>query len=144
MKPAWFGHVKRQDSLSKTILWGILEGGQQCSQQRKCWMEYNQKKNHASAAHDSLMQKRLEENLCQSVPHMTQSVKGLNWTSVKLFLHIPAQNRSLSDACRHTRFLCTDIVQPNVPYHLGRYLPSLTQWAEAWRKMHAFVTRCQV
>ena len=37
------------------------------------------KKNHASAAHDSLMQKRLEENLCQSVPHMTQSVKGLNW-----------------------------------------------------------------
>ena len=38
-KPAWFGHVMRQDSLSKTILQGSLEGGQCCSRQRNRWME---------------------------------------------------------------------------------------------------------
>ena len=38
-KPAWFGHVTCQDSLSKTILQGTLEGGRLRGRQRKCWME---------------------------------------------------------------------------------------------------------
>ena len=38
-KLAWFGHVTCQNSLSKTILQGTLEGGQCCGQQRKCWMD---------------------------------------------------------------------------------------------------------
>ena len=33
-KLAWFGHVTRHDSLSKTILHGTFEGGQ-----RKCWTD---------------------------------------------------------------------------------------------------------
>ena len=38
-KLAWFGHVTRHDSLSRTILQGTLEGGRRCVRQRKCWME---------------------------------------------------------------------------------------------------------
>ena len=38
-KLAWFGHVTRHDSLSKTILQGILEGGRRRGRQRKCWMD---------------------------------------------------------------------------------------------------------
>ena len=38
-KLAWFGHVPRHDSLSKTILRGTLEGGQRRGRQRKCWMD---------------------------------------------------------------------------------------------------------
>ena len=38
-KLAWFGHVTRHDSLSETILHGIVEGRQCCGQQRKCWVE---------------------------------------------------------------------------------------------------------
>ena len=38
-KLSWFGHVTRHDSLSKTILRGILEGGRRRSRQRKCWMD---------------------------------------------------------------------------------------------------------
>ena len=40
---------------------------------------------HARAAHNGLLQKRLEENLCWIVSHFpltTSSVKGLNWTGV--------------------------------------------------------------
>ena len=37
-KLAWFGHVTRHDSLSKTILQGTLEGGRCIGLQRKCWM----------------------------------------------------------------------------------------------------------
>ena len=37
-KLAWFGHVTRNDSLSKTILQGTLEDGQRRGRQRKCWM----------------------------------------------------------------------------------------------------------
>ena len=35
-KLTWFGHVMRHDSLSKTILRGILEGGRRRARQRKC------------------------------------------------------------------------------------------------------------
>ena len=38
-KLAWFGHVTRHDSLSRTILQGTLEGGRRCVRQRKCWMD---------------------------------------------------------------------------------------------------------
>ena len=38
-KLAWFGHVTRHVSLSKTILQGTLEGGRRRSRQRKCWMD---------------------------------------------------------------------------------------------------------
>ena len=37
-KLAWFGHVTRHNSLSKTILQGTLEGGRRRGRQRKCWM----------------------------------------------------------------------------------------------------------
>ena len=39
-KFAWFGHVTSQDSLSKTILQGTLEGGRRHVRQRKCWIEH--------------------------------------------------------------------------------------------------------
>ena len=38
-KLAWFGHVTRHNSLSKTILQGTLEGGRCCGRQRKCWKD---------------------------------------------------------------------------------------------------------
>ena len=38
-KLAWFGHVTRNDILSKTIPQGTFEGGQCSCQQRKCWMD---------------------------------------------------------------------------------------------------------
>ena len=38
-KLAWFGHVTHQNSLSKTILQGTLEGRQSHSRQRDCWMD---------------------------------------------------------------------------------------------------------
>ena len=38
-KLAWFEHVTRHDSLSKTILQGTLEGGRRRGRQRKCWMD---------------------------------------------------------------------------------------------------------
>ena len=38
-KLAWFGHVTRHDSLSKTILRGTLEAGRCRVRQRKCWMD---------------------------------------------------------------------------------------------------------
>ena len=38
-KLAWFGHVTRHDSLSRTILQGTLEGGRRRGRQRKCGMD---------------------------------------------------------------------------------------------------------
>ena len=38
-KLAWFEHVTRHDSLSKTILQGTLEGGRRRGRQRKCWKD---------------------------------------------------------------------------------------------------------
>ena len=38
-KIAWFRHVTRHDSLSKTILQGTLEGGRRRGRQRKCCMD---------------------------------------------------------------------------------------------------------
>ena len=36
---AWFGHVTRHDTLSKTILHGTSEGGRNRGRQRNCWMD---------------------------------------------------------------------------------------------------------
>ena len=65
-KLAWFGHVTRHDSLSKTILQGTLEGGRRCGRQRKCWMNNIRVDMpvHARAVHKGLLQKRLEEDIC--------------------------------------------------------------------------------
>ena len=38
-KLAWFGHVTRQDNLTKTIFHDILEGWRRRGRQRKCWMD---------------------------------------------------------------------------------------------------------
>ena len=38
-KLAWFRHVTRHNSLSKTICQGTFEGGQHRGQQRKCWTD---------------------------------------------------------------------------------------------------------
>ena len=36
---AWYGHLKRHNSLSKTILRGTFEGGRHLGRQRKSWMD---------------------------------------------------------------------------------------------------------
>ena len=38
-KMAWFGHVVRHDTLTKTILQGTIEGGRRRGRQRKCWLD---------------------------------------------------------------------------------------------------------
>ena len=38
-KLAWFGHVTRRESFSKSILQGAFEGGRHCGRQRKYWMD---------------------------------------------------------------------------------------------------------
>ena len=38
-KLAWFAHVTRHDSLSKTILQGTVEGGRERGLQRKSWYD---------------------------------------------------------------------------------------------------------
>ena len=38
-KLARFGHVTLHDNLSKTILYGALEGGRRRGRQRKCWVD---------------------------------------------------------------------------------------------------------
>ena len=66
LKLAWFGYVTRHDSLSKTILQGTLKGGRRRGRQRKSWMD-NVRVDipaHARTAHNGLLQKRLEEDLC--------------------------------------------------------------------------------
>ena len=39
LEEAWFVHVTRHDSLSKTILQGTLEAGRRRGRQRKCWTD---------------------------------------------------------------------------------------------------------
>ena len=38
-KPAWYGHVYRHNSLSKTTLQGTVEGNQRKGRQRKAWLD---------------------------------------------------------------------------------------------------------
>ncbi|GFR94069.1 endonuclease-reverse transcriptase [Elysia marginata] len=39
VKLAWFGHVPRHDSLSKTILQGTVEGKRRRGRQKKTWCD---------------------------------------------------------------------------------------------------------
>ena len=63
-KFAWFGHVTRHESFSKTILQGTLEGGRQ----RKCWMdnikEWTSLPTPELLTNKGLLQKRPEEDSC--------------------------------------------------------------------------------
>ena len=66
-KFAWYWHVARNDSLSKTILQGTLEGGRSRGRQRKSWTDNI--KEWPSLPMPELFtvapsRKRLEENLC--------------------------------------------------------------------------------
>ena len=89
-KLAGFEHVTRHDSLSQTILQGTLDGGRRCGRQRKCLVENI--KGWTSLLMPELLtrascRKRLEEDLCWIAPHVppaTQSVKGPNWTELRI------------------------------------------------------------
>ena len=61
MKPAWFEHVTRPDTFSKTILQGSLEGGRRRGRQRKYWMD-NIKE--CTFLRNGFLQKKLEEYFC--------------------------------------------------------------------------------
>ena len=41
---------------------------------------------HARTGHKGLLQKRLEEDLCWIVPHVPQSVQGLTWTEMTVYI----------------------------------------------------------
>ena len=62
-KLAWFGHVTRHDSLSKTIIQGTMEGGR-----RRGRLDGQHQRvdipAHAKTARKGLLLKRLEEDLC--------------------------------------------------------------------------------
>ena len=80
---AWFGHVTRHDdSLSKTILQGTLEGGRRRGRQRKCWMdnirEWTSLPMPELLTRTSL-QKRLEEVNRPSCPPW-QPIRSRDWT----------------------------------------------------------------
>ena len=68
LKLAWFWHVTRHDSLSKTILRGTLEGGRRRGRQRKCWMdnikEWTSLHMPELLTIKGLLQDRLGEDLC--------------------------------------------------------------------------------
>ena len=82
-KLAWFRHVKRLYSLSKTILRGTLEGGQRCGRQKKCWM--NNMKEWVSLPVPLMLTrtacrkdwKMISAESSLMSPLTTQSVKGL-------------------------------------------------------------------
>ena len=65
---AWFGHVTRHDSLSKTSLQDTLEVGRRRGRQSKLMLDGQRQRvdipAHAGTAHYGLLEKRLEEDLC--------------------------------------------------------------------------------
>ena len=66
-KLAWFRHVTRHNSLSKTILQGTLEGWRRRGWQRKCWMDNTTEWSSLPMSELLIMaflQSRLEEDLC--------------------------------------------------------------------------------
>ena len=81
-KLAWFGHVTRHDSLSRTVLQGTLEGGRRRGRQRKCpiyniewtFLPMPELLTRASSRKDW---KRITAESFL-VPPTTKSVKGLN------------------------------------------------------------------
>ena len=89
-----FRHVTRHDSLSKTVLQGILEGGRHPGQQRKYWMDNI--KEWTSLPMPELLTgascrkdwERISAGSCTMSPLTIQSVKGLNWIEVTLAIMI--------------------------------------------------------
>ena len=83
-KLAWFGHVTRHDSLSKTILQGTWEGGRRRGRQRKCWMDnlkewtYLPMPELLTKASCRRLWKRVSAESSIMSPPTTQSVKELN------------------------------------------------------------------
>ena len=69
LKLQWYGHITRHDSLAKTILQGIVEGGRKRGKPRKSWLsnikEWTQMDIYSllSSAQDS----QLWRSLCKSV-----------------------------------------------------------------------------
>ena len=66
-KLAWFGHLTRHNSLSKTIPQGTLQVKRSHGRQRKCLMGQHQRVDipaHARPADKGLLQERLAEDLC--------------------------------------------------------------------------------
>ena len=65
---AWFGRVTRHGSVWKTILQDTLEGGRRRGWQGKSWMvnikEWTDIPANTRTAHNGLLQKGLEEDLC--------------------------------------------------------------------------------
>ena len=55
------------------------------------WTTLKSGPTHARSAHNGLLQKRLEEDLCWIIPHVhlvPQSVKGMNWTGLQLDISV--------------------------------------------------------
>ena len=73
---------------------------------RKCWTDnIKEWTSHATTAHNGLLQKRLEKNLCWilcQVPLVTQTVTGLNWTEMKLWIWQTKIQLSLSSSHHNT------------------------------------------
>ena len=88
-KFAWFGHVTRYDSLSKTFLQGTLEDGQRRGRQRKCWTVNIKEWTYLPMSElftRVSCRKKLEENICWIVSHVPPTThwslgwNELNWT----------------------------------------------------------------
>ena len=92
-KLAWFGHVTRHDSLSRTFIRGssilhpssTLEGGQRRGRSAEDMLDGQHQRvdipAHARTAHNGLLRKGFEEDLCRIVFNVLltiQSVMGLN------------------------------------------------------------------
>ena len=79
---AWFGHVTRHDSLSKTILQDTLEGRRRRGRQSKYWMDNNTEWTATRASRRKDWEKISDESPLMlsppPFPPTIQSVKGLN------------------------------------------------------------------
>ena len=87
-KLAWFGHVRRQDSFSKTILQGTLARGRRRGRQTKEMLDRQRQRvdspAHVITVHNGLPssphphpppRKRLEEDLCWIIPHESPTIQ---------------------------------------------------------------------
>ena len=85
-KLAWFGHVLRHDSPSKTILHGTLEGGRCRGRQRKCWMDNIEE--WTSLPVPELLTRAESLLNHPPCPPMTKSVKRLNCCCSVILFHL--------------------------------------------------------
>ncbi|GFR64708.1 protocadherin-11 X-linked [Elysia marginata] len=75
-KLAWFGHVTRHDSLSKTILQGTVEGKCRRGRQRKAWCD-NIKEWTGMAMYE-LVRSASDRDAWRQIPPTTPQVEGLS------------------------------------------------------------------